>query len=173
MDKVIKKILSSMVIIIDSREKLPSYISNTFDKYKIKYIIKKCNSGDYESYIPKSDLIEDDIYSTIAIERKMNIEEIIGNLTTNRERFKREFKRKDKDVIIMIEKGTYKDIVEKKYKNKVEPNSVLASLHSISDEFGLNFIFIDKEVAPLFIYKTMYYNLRNILKNNSNKLLNY
>ena len=54
----------------------------------------------------------------------------------------------------------------KNYHNKVEPNSLLASLHSISREFDIPFIFIDKESSPLYIYKTLYYDLRNKLKNN-------
>ena len=162
-DKEIKELLSKMVILVDSREHLPSHITDTFDKYNIKWKRKKLNSADYTAYIPKE---EGDIYADISIERKMGIEEICNNLINQRLRFKREFERKETDIIIMIENDTYKDIICKNYHNKVEPNSLLASLHSISREFDIPFIFIDKESSPLYIYKTLYYDLRNKLKNN-------
>ena len=90
-DKQIKELLSKMIILVDSREHLPSHITDTFDKYNIKWERKKLNSADYTAYIPKED---GDIYSDVSIERKNGIEEICNNLINQRERFKREFERK-------------------------------------------------------------------------------
>lgn len=165
-DKKLKEILKTMIIIIDSREHLPSHITETFDRYNIKWESKKVNSGDYMAYIPINEElgITEEVQSTTVIERKMSIEEICSNLIRNRDRFKREFNRKETDIIIMIEGNTYEDIVNNNYHNKVQPESFLASLHSISDEFKTPFIFISKKTAPLFIYNTLKYNLRNQLK---------
>lgn len=168
-DKELKEILDTMIIIVDSREHIPSHITKTFDRYNIKWERNKVLSGDYTAYIPKSDVIDKDIMASISIERKMNIDEIARNLTVNRDRFKREFERKETDVIIMIENNTYKDISTNNYKSEVKPKSLLASLHSISREFNIPFIFIDKETSPLFIQKTLYYDLRNKLKNTIDK----
>lgn len=163
----IKSILKTMVIICDTREKDTS-ITETFDKFNIKWERKKLESGDYSAYIPKNEelnIAEDiNIEKELAIERKMNLNEVGVNLTTNRERFKREFKRAKGKVILMIEDNTYKDIIDKQYNNKIEPNSFLGSLHGINTEFDFPFIFIDKEVSPIFIYKTFYYYLRSKIK---------
>lgn len=156
-----------MKVIVDSREKLPNHITDLFDEVGVEWKRQKLKSGDYTAYIPKNEQlgISEDIYAEICIERKMNLEEIGGNLTTSRARFKREFDRKDKDIIILIEDNNYADIIYKKYHNKVAPNSFLASLHSISAEFNVPFIFIDSSVSGVFIFKTLYYSLRNKLKN--------
>lgn len=171
-DKELENLLKTMIILIDTREKLPSFISETFDKFNIKWERKKLESGDYSAYIPKNDelnISEDiNIEKELAIERKMNLNEVGVNLTTNRERFKREFKRAEGKVILMIESNTYKDIIENNYNNKIEPNSFLGSLHGINTEFDFPFIFIDKEVSPIFIYKTFYYYLRNKIKTKYN-----
>ena len=155
-----------MCIVVDSREKLPNHITELFDEVEVKWERKKLKSGDYTAYIPKNKSlgIKEDIYADVCIERKMNLGEIGSNLTTHRARFKREFERKEKDIIILIENNTYEDIINQEYKNKVSPNSFLASLHSISAEFNVPFIFIDSSVSPVFIFKTLYYNLRNKLK---------
>lgn len=164
----IKVIVQTMIILIDSREHLPNHLTETFDKFDIKWERKKLESGDYSAYIPKNEKLnisEDiNIEKELAIERKMNLNEVGVNLTTNRERFKREFKRAEGKVILMIESNTYKDIIEKNYNNKIEPNSFLGSLHGLNTEFDFPFIFIDKEVSPIFIYKTFYYYLRNKIK---------
>lgn len=167
-DKQLENILKTIIILIDSREHLPNHLTETFDKYNIKWERKKLESGDYSAYIPKNEelnIAEDiNIEKELAIERKMNLNEVGVNLTTNRERFKREFKRAKGKVILMIEDNTYKDIIDKQYNNKIEPNSFLGSLHGLNTEFDFPFIFIDKEASPIFIYKTFYYYLRNKIK---------
>ena len=175
MDKLkendIKVLIKTMIIIVDTREK-DKNITNTFDKYNIKWERKKLLSGDYSAYIPKNDefgITEDiNIEKELSIERKMNLQEVGVNLTTNRERFKREFSRAEGKVILMIEGNTYKDIIEKNYNNKIEPNSFLGSLHGLNTEFDFPFIFIDKEASPIFIYKTFYYYFRNKIKQQIN-----
>lgn len=161
-----KEILSTMCILVDTREKLPNHITKLFDEVKVTWKRETLHSGDYTAYIPKNEKlgIKEDIYADICIERKMNLNEIGSNLTTHRDRFKKEFARKDKDMIILIEDNEYADIVEKNYPNKVSPNSFLASLHGISTEFNVPFIFMSSTVSPVFIYKTLYYNLRNKIK---------
>ena len=71
----------------------------------------------YSFYIPKNeslDITEDIFFNDkIAIERKANSEEISGNLTNGRERFKREFDRGDSKIRVLIEDSSYKDIKEK------------------------------------------------------------
>lgn len=73
-----------MIIIVDTREK-DKNITNTFDKYNIKWERKKLLSGDYSAYIPKNKefgISEDiNIEKELSIERKMNLQEVGVNLT--------------------------------------------------------------------------------------------
>lgn len=171
-DKIMKQILDNIVIIQDTREK-ETHITDSFDKYNIKWIKKKLDFGDYSFMLDKNeDLgIKEPIYFNfeIAIERKNSLNELGGNIAKNRERFKKEFKRCQEHngkLILVIEKDTYQDIIAKNYDNDIEPNSFLAMLHSLSMEYDVPFMFIDKEVTFVYIYKTFYYYLRNHIKNN-------
>ncbi|MGL4571724.1 MAG: ERCC4 domain-containing protein [Clostridium sp.] len=170
MKKNIDKILDTITIIVDSREKSNDHILSVFNQYKIPYKVEGLKFGDYSAFIPKNEKlgITEDYYFTdiISIERKNSLNEIGGNLSTNRARFKRELTRvKDGYLIIMIEGNTYKDIIYKNYKNKLEPNSFLGSMHGLWSEFKYPFVFIDKDASAVFIQKTLHYFIRNKLKN--------
>lgn len=169
-DKEIEKILKSIVILIDTREKVFSHIKLWFKSNKINYEIYGLNFGDYSFKIPKNEKlgILEDIYFTdvIAIERKANAEEISGNLTEGRERFKREFNRGNKKIRLLIEDSSYSDICKGNYNTEFNAKSFIGSLHSIQEEFNTPFFFTDKEHSAQYIYNTFKYYLRNELKNN-------
>ena len=167
-DKEIKQIINSMIIVIDSREKQFSHIKLWLKSKKIPYIIQTLSFGDYTFMIPANSelgIIEDISFSNeIAIERKANAEEISGNLTEGRERFKREFERGNTKIRILIEDSSYADISKGDYQTKISAESFIGSLHSIQEEFNAPFFFTDKEHSAQYIYNTFKYYLRNKLK---------
>ena len=161
-------------VLVDSREKSNLHILKAFDKYNIKYKIKKLNYGDYGCIITPNDIIgnKNDLQIKVSVERKANLQEIGSNLTTEKVRFAKEMQRcvdDDGTMIIMIEEGTYEDIVRKKYKNNIIPKSFLGLLHSIYSTYKIPFIFIGKAESPLFIYNILKSYTKNILKNNYKK----
>lgn len=166
--KEIEKIIKSMVILVDTREKVWSHIKLYFKSKKINLEIYGLNFGDYSFMIPKNeDLgILEDIYfdKEIVIERKANAEEISGNLTNDRERFKREFDRGSSKIRLLIEDSSYSNICDGKYNTEIDPGSFVGSLHSIQEEFNAPFFFTDKEHSGQYIYNTFKYYLRNQLK---------
>lgn len=169
----LKKMLANFIILIDTREQKNQHITDMFDKYEIKWTKQKLDFGDYSVMLPKCTEfgINEDLYFKVVIERKNSLNELGSNISTNRERFKREFQRaKGNNIILMIEDNTYADIVKNNYDNKITPNSYLALLHSLSAEFNLPYVFIGKDVSFVYIYKTLYYHVRNALKNLINKL---
>ena len=167
-DKEITKILKSIVILIDSREKVFSHIKLWFKSNKIDYEIYGLNFGDYSFKIPKNlelDILEDIYFSDIiAIERKANAEEISGNLTNGRDRFKREFDRGNTKIRLLIEDSSYSDICKGNYGTDFNSKSFIGSLHSIQEEYNVPFFFTDKGHSGEYIYNTFKYYLRNKLK---------
>jgi len=163
----LKKLLKSIVILVDTREKENSHITKWFDENKIAYKSKKLNHGDYTFYLPKNEdfgIMRDMFFEDkISIERKGSIDEIIGNFATDRNRIEDEFIRHKGDMILLIEDGTYMDIRNGKYRSKYESKSAIGTLHSFSQRYNVPFIFIDKESTGCFIYCTFYYYLRNLL----------
>ena len=100
-DKELAELISSMVILIDTREKKCEHITNYFDRKKVVYKKKALDFGDYSFMIPKNEAlsIPRDLYFNrkTCIERKASLEEISGNLTKGRDRF-------EKELSLLIEK---------------------------------------------------------------------
>lgn len=167
-DKELDSLLDSIVILTDSREKSNLHITQFFDEKNISWKKMGLQQGDYSFYIPANETlhIDRDMYfdKEVCIERKGSLEEYSGNLTTTRTQLKTEFAQFKGDMQLMIESGSYKDIVEGNYNTKYNKKSYTASLHSMSSEFGVPFIFIDREYSGLYIYMHLRYWLRNLIK---------
>lgn len=169
-DTEVKKLLKSIVVIVDSREQVNLHVTSWFDEKKIPYKIDKVETGDYSFYLPSNPElgITRDLYFTdkIAIERKANLVELSGNFTNDRTRIENEFIRKKGKMILLIENAEYVDIVNHNYKTDYKPVSFLATLHSFSERYDIPFTFMkDIKGSGQFIYYTFYYFLRNYLLN--------
>lgn len=167
-EKEQKELLLTMGILVDTREK-STHIVDWLDKKKIKYKVQKMDYGDYSFYLPENKTlnIDRDLYfdKEFCIERKGSLEELSINMTKERDRLKNEFAQHKGKMTLLIEGTNYEDICKGNYKSKYNSKSFLASLHSMSSEFNIPFIFIpDKEYTPIFIYFHFYYYLRNIIK---------
>ena len=168
-EKQIKKAIDSIVILIDTREKLPNHITKAFDEYGVNWERRTLKSGDYSAYIPMNEdlgIIEEmNFENELCIERKMSADEISSNLSTNKERFHREFSRAEAKILILVEDSTYEDIALGNYKSKLTPKQFLGLLHSFSLEHDSPFIFIPKSISALWIYNCFKYYFRNKCKN--------
>ena len=165
-NKQIKEQIDRIIILVDSREHLPNHITKTFDKYNIKWEVRKLNSGDYSAYLPSDgDIEEINLSDELVIERKMNLDELSKNISTNRDRFKREFDRSKAEIILLVEENNYSDIMNHNFRSKLTSNQYLGLLHSLCDEYKIPFVFKLKTETPLYIYNVFKYRIRNKLKN--------
>lgn len=154
-DKEKTAILSSMVYVIDTREKRNEHIVQKMDDKGIKYIKRKLDYGDYSFYIPKNeDLgIHRDIWfdQEIVIERKASLEELSGNLTTSRARFKEELSLAPKHKVLLIESNCYDDLICGNYMTNYDKKSFLATLHKYWFKYECPFFFVEKKDTLVFI----------------------
>lgn len=158
-----------MGILVDSREKSNIHIIEHFDKYKIPYKKMKLDQGDYSFYVPAQEHLNIDrdlhFHHHIKIERKNSLDEIAQNFTKDRARIKTEFAQYKGEMILLIENASYEKLCKGEYRSQYNSKSFLASLHSMSAEYNIPFLFIeDIEYVPVFIYYHFYYYLRNIIK---------
>jgi ERCC4-type nuclease len=163
-DTQIRSILNSMSIICDSREHehANDHILDYFSAHNIQFVRRKLDFGDYSFEIP-----DRSFETAIAIERKMNLTELSGNLCQNRERFEAEFSRAKEagaKMILMIEDIGWTGILEHKYRTGLNEKSFYASLMAFQHRYDLNIQFVPKKYAGLYIYSTFYYYLREIIK---------
>ena len=164
----IKKIIDTIVILVDVREKKYSHITDMFDKYGINWERRKLNSGDYSAYVPINEELgiyeEINLEDELCVERKMSCDEIIQNLTRNRERFYREFERTSATIPILIE-DSFRNAVKGNYRAEVLPKTFLGALFSFVDDNNTFFYFIeDKNLSALWIYDIFKYKIRGKLK---------
>ena len=167
-DTEVKKLLDSMVILVDTRENANSHITDYLSKKKIPYEVRKLDSADYSCKIPKNDElgINRDIYFTdsILVERKASLDELAGNLTKDRTRFESELLRaKGANIALMVENATYADLVMGRYRSEYNAKSFVATLATYSARYGLDVNFVPKELAGNWIYHRLYYAVREEL----------
>lgn len=167
-DKEIKQILKTVVILCDTRERENQHIKDYLDKHKISHQDTALNTGDYTAMIPADPemgiLRPLHFDRSILIERKGSLEELSGNLTNGRERFKDELTRaRAISFHLMIEGGNFDDIISHQYKTQFNNKAFIASLLSLQSQHDFNLMFIEKENAGLYIFQLLYYHVRNIL----------
>ena len=165
-DKEIGDIISNMVIVVDSREKKNSHIIAFLVDSGIDFKIDKLDTADYSFELPNYSQLGLD--RKFLIEKKNSLDEIIGNFTTNRERFKREFERvsDEQQLHIVIENATWKKVLNGSYRSKMHPKSLLASILTWSIRYRVPVWFTTPTETGEMIYSLLKYELMGFLKNN-------
>lgn len=164
-----EQLVSSMVILVDTREKNISHILDSFDKNHISYERKALNYGDYSFYIPKDESLslQRDLFfdREVVIERKASLEEISGNLTKERDRFEKELCLAPKEKVLVLENASYADIATGNYKTQYNKKSFLASIHTFWFRYRTPIFFMpDNKYSALFIKKYFEYYLKEQLR---------
>jgi ERCC4-type nuclease len=165
MDELVK----SMVILVDTREKVNDHILKMFEKNNIAYKIRKLDYGDYSVMIPKNDKLNiprDLMFSRkIMIERKGSLEEISGNLTNDRDRLEKELTLAPKTKVILVENGSYEDLCEHRYDTQYGRSAFVASLHSFWFRYNCPIFFMpNPRYSGVFIAKYLEYYIREFFK---------
>lgn len=120
--------LRNMVYCVDTREQPTASLEKRLS-YLQPYERETLNAGDYtaKTLLPNGEWF----YVPVAIERKMSLTEIAGNLTRERERFRAEFNRACEHGIslyILIERSSWENAYAGAYRSKMKPQSLIASL---------------------------------------------
>lgn len=169
-DKQREDLLKSIVIICDTREQENAHVITSFDKYKVQYIHKKLDHGDYSFYIKANEKLNiyRDLYfdKLMTIERKASLEELSKNWTEERDRFEKEICTfGGKSFTLLIENASYGAMASHNYKTDYQPKSYLATFHSFIHRYNITPIFMTNNAySGLFIYNHCKYFLREIIK---------
>ena len=122
-----QQFLSSLTIIVDSREKHPYLFTGH------RTVVQGLSIGDY-GLLNCSD---------IAIERK-SINDLIGSLTKGRERLEKEL-RKGSDIsyFALVVEASFSDLANGKYQSQMLPKSAVQTLLSWSVKYGTHIFFCE------------------------------
>lgn len=141
--------IDNFCILIDTREKKNEHLKSYWASIGVRYEDKKLDVGDYSFKL--DDITFEDVFT---IERKNSIDELCGNLTKGRERFEREFIRsreKFSFVFLLIEDGTYEDIINHNYRSQMHPNSLIGSLKAWKERYNIYIVFSEKKAAGAYM----------------------
>jgi ERCC4-type nuclease len=164
-----KLILDSLTIIVDTREKLNDHVTDYFKAKKIPHAIRTMKTGDYSSFIPKNEElgITRDIYLESCLERKRNVDEIIGNLSKDkRTTFENELIRASKHpfVLIVEDEQGYEKILRGDYRSQYEPKALLGSLKTMEARYDFSIVYLNPTYTGNYIYYHFYYQAKELLK---------
>ena len=168
----INKIIDSMRLLVDTREQPTQRFKNRVELIALPYIRRKLDVGDYsaEFDIPTNSeqTITIDFSKMVAIERKMNIDELAMCLTSERKRFTAEFERASEQKIkmyLLVENASWEKIINHSYRSQMEPNALIGSLCSFLSKYNMQLIFCrDVSTTPQLMRKILTHEVRTWLE---------
>lgn len=164
----IKKSLENITILYDTREQQTEKLKRRLEQMEVDAERVKLDYGDYSIKCPLPDGQEFDFSNKCVVERKMSIDELAMCLGTERDRFEREFKRAQKDnckIYLLIEDATWEKIFNHKYRSKMTPFSIVASLFAWIPRYNMIPIFCKSETSGKIIKEILYRELKEYLEN--------
>lgn len=166
-DKELNELLSSLVILVDSREKQNQHITQYFDSKKFSYESTKLITGDYGVKLPACPELglARDVFFPVSIERKSSLDELAATFK-ERARVEHELVRARnlKFLLLIEDPDGYKNLVSGKYRSEYNPRALLGSLKGFEAKYGFGTAFVDKQLTGHFVFYHLYYHARNFLK---------
>ena len=162
----IKSVLEKAVLLVDTREQDTPALHRRLERIGLPHRREKLYSGDY-SIASEIDGAEITLSQTVAIERKMSLDELAMCFGTDRQRFVKEFDRaKDSGMrlYLLVENASYENLYNHKYRSKLNPNAFIASLFAWMARYDCKVIFCKEETAPRIIHDVLYRELKERLE---------
>lgn len=158
----VKSALESMVCLVDTREQDTPRLRARLKEIGCPWERKKLNFGDYSV---KCDAI--DLSETIAVERKMDLDELCNCYCKERKRFEREFERAKQagaKVYLLIEDGSWENAYSGKYRSRMSPESLVASIQAWLARYNCQVIFCRQHTTGKLIHDILYRELKEALE---------
>ncbi len=169
----IEKALETLTILVDTREHPGEKLSDRMKQTGRPFERCKLDYGDYSAKIT----VDDDAVSLtghVAVERKMDCNELAMCFGKERARFEREFERAHKagaKIYLLIENENYEKIYAGNYgsgasfRSKFPPASMIGSLFAWQARYNVSVILCKEELTGKIIKDILYYEAREYLQN--------
>lgn len=164
--------LESMTLLVDTREQPTERYKKRIAQIGIPYERRKLNYGDYSCECTLPDGTKMDLSDKVVIERKMNLDELCMCCGKERARFEREFERAKKDgcrIYLLVEDGNWEKSYNGKYRSRLNPAALTASLNAFRARYGMQLDFCREETTGRLIHDILYRELKEYLQNESGR----
>lgn len=163
----IDKCLASMVLLVDTREQPTEKLMARIAATGLPYERQKLDAGDYscKCSLPSGDIL--DFSSKVAVERKMNLDELCMCFGRERPRFEREFERARQAgtrIYLLVEKDNWEKVYAGKYRSLLKPQALVASIDAFRARYGMQLDFCKPETTGKLIRDILYRELKEYLK---------
>ena len=158
----VKSALESMVCLVDTREQDTPLFRKRMQSLGVPHERHKLNFGDYSVKCDRADLSE-----SVSLERKMGIDELCNCFCKDRKRFEREFERAKKagaKVYLLVEDASWEQAYSGKYRSKMAPASLVASMQAWLARYNCQIIMCKQETSGKLIHDILYRELKEHLE---------
>lgn len=163
----VKKALENIELIVDTREQETAALFRRLKQIDLPYIRAKLNFGDYSIRTKLEDGTEFDISNSVAVERKMSLDELCGCYCKGRARFTREFERAKQanaKLYLLVENANWEKVMNGKYRSKMCSEALLASITAWLARYNCQLIFCNPESSGRLIKEVLYRELKERLE---------
>ena len=163
----IQNSLKTMVILRDSREQTTKRSEARYKQFGVPFRREKLDFGDYSAECTLPDGGTFSLQSMVAIERKMDLDELAHCYCQDRPRFEREFLRaKDADakIYLLIENASWEKAYSGLYRSKMRPESLVASITAWLARYRCQLIFCKEETSGKLIHDILYREMKQALE---------
>ena len=159
--------LESMTLLVDTREQPTQNLQRRIAVSGLPAERKKLDAGDYSCKCILPDGNELDFSKYVVIERKMSIGELCLCFGKERGRFEREFERAAEagtKIYLIVEGGSWENIYSGKYRSKMTPQALVASIDAFRSRYGMQLDFCKPETTGKLIRDILYRELKEYLE---------
>lgn len=166
----LEQALNSMTILIDTREQDTERARRRKASFGVPCGRAVLDYGDYTWQIEIDGKTFHDtnmrIFPKIAIERKMNLDELAQCFTHDRKRFEAEMlraKRSGARIFLLCENSSWENLLAGKYRSRFNPKAFMASIIAWTIRYNLQVIFCKEESTGKLIKEILYRDLKERL----------
>lgn len=170
----LEQMLESMVVLVDTREQPGDRFDKRMRSLGCPYIRQKLDFGDYSLKYTDTEGNEVSLADRIAIERKMDLNELALCFGKERDRFKREFLRAREhgaSLYLIVEDESWEKAYSGNYgggprfRSRYAPKAMIASINAWEQRYDLHVRFCKQETTGRMIRDILHYHLKEVLQN--------
>lgn len=160
--------LGSLKLLVDTREQPTERLKRRIADTGLAHERRKLDFGDYscECMLPDGTIL--DFSDKVAVERKMNLDELCACFGRERSRFEREFERAKAAgcrLYLLVEDGSWEKAYNGKYRSLFTPQALVASIDAFRARYGMQLDFCRPETTGKLIRDILYRELKEYLQN--------
>ena len=163
----VEKSLNKMTLLVDTREHPGKALERRLAVCGLPSERQKLLAGDYSCKIERPDGSTQSFADEIAIERKMNIDELAMCFGTQRKRFTAEFERAAEagvKIYLLVENASWESLYNHRYRSKMTPQALIASIDAFRVRYGMQLDFCKAETTGKRLKDILYREVKERLE---------